>query len=221
MDTQTPSPERRSFLARLNAGAASLAALAMGGVAMAQVKSSPAPRWEPTLHDKDGWMDEIPGKHRMVFDTTTLNGFRDALLWAGNFMLANRNDYGLENKDLAVIVVARHISTAYGFNNDMWAKYGASLAGQPPSADAQAKEPPKANPAAATLVSLATQGVQFAVCSMATRRLAGMIARSTGGSADAAFTELTANLIGNARLVPAGIVAVNRAQERGYSLATA
>jgi intracellular sulfur oxidation DsrE/DsrF family protein len=29
--------------------------------------------------------------------------------------------------------------------------------------------------------------------------------------------EMAANLIPNARLVPAGIVAVNRAQERGYS----
>jgi intracellular sulfur oxidation DsrE/DsrF family protein len=217
----TSSSERRSFLSRLNAGAASVAALAMGSVAMAQVKSSAAPRWEPTRHDKDDWMDQIPGKHRMVFDTSTLNGFRDALLWAGNFMLANRNDYGLENKDLAIIVVARHLSTSYGFNDGMWAKYGASLAGQPPSGDAQATEPPKANPTSTTLVSLSNQGVQFAVCSMATRRLAGVIARATGGSADAVFAELSANLIGNARLVPAGIVAVNRAQERGYSLATA
>ncbi len=48
-----------------------------------------------------------------------------------------------------------------------------------------------------------------------------MIARSTGGNTDAALAELSANLIGNARFVSAGIVAVNRAQERGYSLATA
>jgi hypothetical protein len=216
----TPASERRSFLSRLNAGAASIAALAMGSVAMAQVKSSPASRWEPTRHDKDDWMDQIPGKHRMVFDTTTLNGFRDALLWAGNFMLANGSGYGLENKDLAVIMVARHLSTSYGFNNDMWAKYGATLAGQP-SPDAKAAEPPKANPTATTLVALANQGVQFAVCSMATQRLAGMIARASGGNADAVFAELGANLIANARLVPAGIVAVNRAQERGYSLASA
>jgi intracellular sulfur oxidation DsrE/DsrF family protein len=220
MNKQTTSAsERRSFLSRLNAGAASVAALAMGSVAMAQVKSSPAPRWEPTRHDKDDWMDQIPGKHRMVFDTSTLNSFRDALLWAGNFMLANRNDYGVENKDLAVIVVARHLSTSYGFNDGMWAKYGASLAGQP--GDAQATEPPKVNPTAATLVALSNQGVQFAVCSMATRRLAGVIARATGGNADTVFAELSANLISNSRLVPAGIVAVNRAQERGYSLATA
>ena len=118
-------------------------------------------------------MDQIPGKHRLVFDTTSMDGFRDALVFASNFMLVNRNDYGLQNQDLALIVVARHISTSYGFNNDMWAKYGASLAGQPPSADAP---PPQANPSARSMTSLASQGVQFAVCAMATRRLAGTIA---------------------------------------------
>ena len=46
MSKQSPSSsERRSFLTRFNAGAASIAALAMGGVAMAQVKSAPAARF--------------------------------------------------------------------------------------------------------------------------------------------------------------------------------
>ena len=222
MNKQSPSSsERRSFLTRFNAGAAAIAALAVGGVARAQVKSAPAAPFEPARHAQDDWMDQVPGKHRLVIDTTSVEGFRDALLYANNFMLANRNDYGLQNQDMAVIVVARHISTGYGYNNDMWAKYGASLSGQAPAADGKAKEPPKANPSAATLASLANQGVQFAVCSMATRRLAGMIARASGGTADAALAELSANLVSNARLVPAGIVAVNRAQERGYSQVTA
>jgi hypothetical protein len=45
----------------------------------------------------------------------------------------------------------------------------------------------------------------------------------SGGTpnADAIYNELTTNLVSNARMVPAGIVAVNRAQERGYSLASA
>jgi intracellular sulfur oxidation DsrE/DsrF family protein len=222
MSKQSPSsPERRSFFSRFNAGAASLAALAIGGVAMAQQKSAAPASWEPAHHDKDDWMDSLPGKHRMVIDTTSADGFRNALLFAGNFMQANRDDYGLQNQDLAIIVVARHISTAYGYNNDMWAKYGASLAGQPASADAPAKEPPKANPSAASLVTLSNQGVQFAVCSMATRRLAGVIARAVGGNTDAVNSELIANLVSNGRMVPAGIVAVNRAQERGYSLVSA
>ena len=121
MSGQTPSsPERRSFFSRFNAGVASLAALAIGGVAMAQQKSAAPARWEPARHDKDDWMDALPGKHRLVIDTTSVDGFRNALLYASNCILANRDDYGLQNQDLAVIVVARHISTAYGCNNDMW-----------------------------------------------------------------------------------------------------
>lgn len=214
MSKQPPSsPERRSFLTRFNAGAASIAALAVGGVAMAQVKSAPVARWEPARHDKDDWMDQIPGKHRLVFDTTSPEGFQNALLFASNFLLANRNDYGLQNQDMAIIVVARHISTGYGYNDAMWAKYGATLAGP--------EKQLKANPTTESLMSLVNQGVQFAVCSMATRRLAGMIARAAGGNADAVNTELAANLVSNGRLVPAGIVAVSRAQERGYSLVSA
>src|SRR5437762_1725174 len=141
------SPERRSFFTAFNAGVTSLAALALGGVAMAKPKS--AARWEPARHDKDDWMDSLAGKHRMVIDTTSADGFRNGLLFASNFILANHNDYGLQNQDLAIIVVARHLSTGYAFNNDMWAKYGGSLTSEPASADPQAKAP-KANPSAAS-----------------------------------------------------------------------
>jgi len=45
-----------------------------------------------------------------------------------------------------------------------------------------------------------------------------MIANATGGKADDVYNEIAANLIGQARFVPAGIIAVNRAQEYGYSI---
>src|ERR1051325_7911253 len=110
-DSQTPSQtpsersserrsERRSFLTRFNAGTASIAALAVGGRAIAQVKPTPAGRFEPARHDKDDWLDQIPGKHRLVVDTTSPDAFRDGLLFASNFILANRNDYGLQDRDL-------------------------------------------------------------------------------------------------------------------------
>ncbi len=56
-----------------------------------------------------------------------------------------------------------------------------------------------------------------AVCQMASRGLAGSIAGSTGGNTDAVYNELVANVLTNSHMAPAGIVAVNRAQERGYS----
>lgn len=213
-----PLTERRSFLTRCNAGAAAIAALALGGRAVAQEKSAGS-KWEPARHDQDNWMDEIPGKHRLVFDAVSDEALGNAILFGSNFIVANRNDYGLKSSDLAIIIVVRHRATGFGFNDAMWAKYGAhmgALSGTEPA--------PKVNPhnrGGMSLDSLSKQSVKFAVCAMATRRIAGVAAQATGGSADAIDAELIANLAPGARMVSAGIVAVNRAQERGYSLVTA
>jgi hypothetical protein len=45
------------------------------------------------------------------------------------------------------------------------------------------------------------------------------IARSGSAKVSAERKEMTASMIGNAHFVAAGIIAVNRAQERGYSIA--
>jgi hypothetical protein len=52
---------------------------------------------------------------------------------------------------------------------------------------------------------------------MATRLCASGIAKQTGGAADDVFKELVAGMIPNSHVVAAGIVAVSRAQERGYT----
>jgi intracellular sulfur oxidation DsrE/DsrF family protein len=72
-----------------------------------------------------------------------------------------------------------------------------------------------------TADSLAKLGLQFAVCSVATRAAARAISEAGGGDIEVVYKELTSNLVPNAHMVPAGIVAVNRAQERGYSLVSA
>jgi len=232
MSRQSPSsPERRSFLGRLNAGAASLAAMAFGGVAMAQQKSTAAAaRWEPARHEKDDWFDQLPGKHRLVFDTTSFDGLANAILFANNFIRVNRADYGLQSSDLAVVIVVRHRSTPFGYSDAMWAKYSMPIATRSKVEDPKSKQAPKINifnsgdyaellpNRDTTLDSLFKQGLQLAVCGTSTRGYAGAIAQAVGGDANAIFSELTSNLVSNARMVPAGIVAVNRAQERGYSL---
>jgi intracellular sulfur oxidation DsrE/DsrF family protein len=101
----------------------------------------------------------------------------------------------------------------------MWAKYGSAFAGEM-KIDPGAQKAPTVNPANAgteTLDALGRQGAHFGVCAMATRRFAGIAARNGGGTADAIVEELGKNLIPNAHLTPAGIVAVGRAQERGYA----
>jgi intracellular sulfur oxidation DsrE/DsrF family protein len=231
MSEQSPSsPERRSFLTGLNTGAASLAALAVGSAAIAEAKPAAA-RWEPARHEKDDWLDKQPAKHRLVFDTTTPEGFGEALAFTDNYMRVNRNDYGLQNSDLAVVIVVRHRSVVFGYSDAIWAKYGMAMAGMAKFEDPKSKQAPKTNlfnsadygpgltNLGVTLDSLFQQGVQLAVCSVATRAVARAIAKAAGGDPDAINNELTTNLMNNSRMVPAGIVAVNRAQERGYSLA--
>jgi intracellular sulfur oxidation DsrE/DsrF family protein len=213
-----PSEERRSFLTSLNARVVALAAMAAGGVAIAQGKSKTPARWEPARHEKDDWLDALPGKHRLIFDTTTAEGFGEALAFAGNFMRVNQSEYGLHDGDLAVIIVARHSSTMLGYNDAIWAKYGAA---QTRVKNPKTNQAPTVNIYRSSLESLFERGVQLAVCSSATHAIVDRLAPAVGGSAEAIYAEFIANLMPNSRLVPAGIVAVNRAQERGYSLVRA
>ena len=202
---------RRSFLTRVGAGAfAGTAVQAAGGP------------WQPARHATDDWMDHLPGSHRLVFDTTTADGLASATQWAGNFFTASKAGYGLEDGDTAMIVVVRHRSTAYGFNDAIWTKYRTQLT---ESLDDSAGKPAPAaggrTPRPAAIPSLTKRGVHVAICQMATRRIAGELAAKTGGKTDDIFAEISANLVGNGHFAAAGIVAVNRAQERGYTLVTA
>lgn len=225
--TDQPKPERRSFLKSLK-----ISGLALGSAAAALGQSKAPTRFEPARHDQDDWLEKAV-KHRLVFDSTTPDGFGEALAFAGNYMRVNHADYGLEDADLSVIIVARHRATPFAYNDAMWAKYGEAMAKQLKYEDPRTHGAPKINvymasdygellPSHGTPVdSLTKRGLQLAVCSTATRAFAGTIAKATGGKTDDVNKELIANLLSNARMVPAGIVAVSRAQERGYTLVKA
>src|SRR4029078_3387138 len=101
---------RRSFLAKLGAGMTVLGP-ASAATRTAAAQSTDNAKWQAVRHAQDDWFDQIPGKHRLVFDTTEPNGPNSALLYATNYYLANQSGYGLQNADLAVVVIARHFST--------------------------------------------------------------------------------------------------------------
>ena len=228
-----PSPlERRSFLTRLSAGVTAFAVTFTAGSGGTRAQSRPIARWQPERHEKDDWLDQLPGKHRMVFDTTKPDGFGEAIAFASNFIRVNQTDYAVPSNELAIIIVARSRSTPFAYNDAMWEKYGVPLAARASFTDPKTRQAPKLNvyksaeygdqlpTRGTTLDSLLKQGAQLAVCQLATRGFAGAIADAVGGKTDTIYEELVANIVSNARMVPAGIVAVNRAQERGYSLVT-
>ena len=233
MSTTSHAQERRSFLSRLAAGAAMVGATVVRGEsAQAQSRAAAGP-WRPARHAQDDWLDQIPGAHRFIFDTTSPQGLGNALLYANNFFIANQAGYGLGNADAAVVIVVRHNSTPFAYSDAMWAKYGGPIGDAAAGFDdPKTKARPDVNiynstsylgalpNNGVTLDALIGRGVHFAVCQMATRRFAGAIAAAKGTNADQVFKELTSNVIRNSHMVPAGIVAVNRAQERGYAFAS-
>ena len=222
----TPS-ERRSFLNRLHAGAAVLAGLALGRAAQAQspAQTKAPAKFEAPRYDKDDWLD-MPGKHRFLLDTNKAEGVGNALLWGSNYIRTSQTEYGLQPSDLAAIVVVRHRSVSFGYNDAMWAKYGAIISKQLNFEDPKTHEAPKTNvfnygeegSPRGTFESMAKAGVQVAVCATATRGLAGALARATGSEVEAVFKELTSNLVKNGRMVTAGIMTVSRASEHGYTV---
>ena len=199
---------RRAILTGLGAVAT---AGAMGVRARAQ--ASPAP-FTPVLHSLDDWMSAMSGKHRVVFDVTSPTGLPDVIRFVGNYTTGHKNGYEVDESDLARIVCFRHGATVYGYGDFMWSKYGKML-------DSRATPPPTANPFNSgermQLSDLAKRGVQFMVCGTASRNRSVQLA-GPGGDAEAVFKEMLANLIPNARMMPAGVVGVAHAQERGFAV---
>ena len=159
----------------------------------------------------------------MMFDSTTPDAFGGALMYASNFYFSNKDGYGLQDSDLAVLIVARHNSTPFAFNHAIWKKYGATISRLSNFKDPATKEAPVQNVymANGSLDGLVKRGARLAVCQMATREIAGSIAVDAGLDEQTVFNEISMNLVPNSHLVPAGIVAVNRAQERGYAFVNA
>jgi intracellular sulfur oxidation DsrE/DsrF family protein len=236
MRPEQPRLPRRSFLSRFGAGMAAFGAALGAGAASPQAQSPAGSRpassvAAPPRHAIDDWFDAPSARHRMYFDTTTPEACGQAMFFANNVFTASRSAYSLADAETAVILAVRHRSTAFGYDDEMWKKYGAALAERaqfklPKSGTVPTTNVYLASGAAEGLLNasvtwgaLSERGVRLAVCQMATRANAGLIAQKTGAKADDIYQELAAHLVPNAHLVPAGIVALSRAQERGYTFA--
>jgi hypothetical protein len=216
------SVARRLFLARLGAGAS---------VVGATIAPHPL-RWRRSRRTRPGVPLATPktiGSTKSpasTASTTSTDGMASALRFADNYYVASGDAYGLKESDLAVLIVARHKSTPFGYNDFIWAKYAKQLAELGQYTDPKTDEAPNVNiyarpgdasNQAGRLDGLIKRGARVVACQMSSREIASSIAKATGGDADVILKEIGANLVGNGRFVPAGIVAVNRAQEYGYS----
>jgi intracellular sulfur oxidation DsrE/DsrF family protein len=213
-------------------GRRGLFAVASAGAVLAAARpaaAAPSSDWRATPEPQDAWM-ELPGRHRMVFDASTADGADKAIDFSTTFYAANKEGYGLKDGDLGVIVILRHFATPFAFGDATWARWGGEFAKVISYQDPKTKAAPARNTllvsdskdpdeAKASFTGLATRGAHFAVCGMATKFIAKKLANNDEAKAKAIHAELVADMIRNAHMVPAGIVALNRAQEHGYAVA--
>jgi intracellular sulfur oxidation DsrE/DsrF family protein len=182
---------------------------------------------------KDAWLDKPGTRHRLVADTSTVVAAEAALSYVDSFYAANESGYDLAAEALGVVIVLRHLSTPFGYNDKIWSKYGAAIAEKLKLSGQLAIRATHVNPLLSaatpeiaadkgggeddpTLASLAAKGTRFAVCAAATTQIAKLLAK--GNNAATIEEELKANLIPGGVLMASGVVAVNRAQEHGYAL---
>jgi len=202
-----------------NMGVAAVAGVAASAASVsAQTPQGPA-AFQPARHAKDAWLAELGGAHRVFVDSSTDAGGANALRFANNIIKAHTDEYEGKPEDYALVVCFRHGSTPYGYNDAIWEKYGAIFR-------RNANPAPTSNPMNVrtgangdnSIPDSVSNGVQFAICNRATRKFSMALAAATGQSAEDVYAELIANGIPNSRFGPAGVVAVTRAQEYGYSL---
>jgi intracellular sulfur oxidation DsrE/DsrF family protein len=208
----SPTPDaviRRSFLARLaTAGSALAAVVALPSTSAAQSSRGPT-------HPADAWLDDLKGQHKNIFDCTSVETGPTGWTFARNFLTANTGPiYQLKDADVNAIVCVRHLASVFGFNDAMWTKY---KLGESQKVN-EGGVPAVRNPHTTTANDLAKRGVIVAVCGMATTRIARTVAADTGLNAADVEADLRANLVTpTARVVAAGVIVTNRAQEKGFT----
>lgn len=215
-DTAVP---RRGFLGRLAVGSAAFTAAFGAGAALPRVAEA-----LPFADDMDNWFGGMKGTYKAIYDCTSAAGSPDGVFFAHNLLKYSAAKLGTKETDNSIVVCFRHFATPFGYNDAMWAKYP-TMATMLKADDPKTKKPAVRNwllhelvedEALANIPGVRGRGVQFAVCGAATEFIAKVLADKKGDPKKIE-AELAANLIPGARMAPAGVVAVQRAQKAGFA----
>lgn len=205
---------RRAFLTQVGAG--TLALLGAPALLSAESILTASP-----MDDK--WLDNLKGRYRQYYDATSANsGF--ALAYAMNWMDTMKSAYAVKDADLNAVIGFRHFSIPLAYTDAIWAKYKLGEFAQitDPATKAPATRNIFFNSKEGDLMfpdmainKLQPRGVTFVVCNVAHTVVSGMLGQKLGMTADAAKAEWEKGLIPGFTLVPSGVLAAHRAQEKG------
>jgi len=210
---------RRGFLGKL----AAAAALGVTGLTPLRLEGQPEPRRESgTDPSFEAWLNRIPGKkHRMVFDAPEVNGGMP-VVWPRVWLSSNNDNYGTTDAENSAVIVLRHSAIPLAMLDAMWAKYklgevfklNDASTSAPAVHNIFAKELPLPLPGTG-MEALLAKGAQFGVCNVAITIYSGAVAKTMNLDAAAVKQDWIANLLPGVQVVPSGVLAVSRSQEKG------
>ncbi len=227
MDPFAPTA-RRGFLTRL-AGAA--AAVGIGGTLPRPLSAEPM---RPLQSTKDAWLDKMTGAHRCLFDFPQ-HGGGVPLIHMFNYLNTYATVYGTKPGEVNAIGIFYFLgptsSIPLAFNDAAWTKYklGEYLNLEDPKTKAPAGRnmfyaPQPGDPvlfggqfAPASIANLQKMGATFLLCNNAFQEFVKQLSEKGMGSAADINKDLLANSLPGVILVPAAVIAIEKAQQKGIA----
>jgi len=218
MDTQSKTP-RRAFIGKLAGTTIGLPAL------LSSIPSEAEPfnlnTYAPV--DADEWFKKVKGKHKIVYDASEPhNGF--PVIWSWAFYQTN-NQTNTPDSDMTAVVVFRHNAIPMAMKDELWAKYklGEVFKINDNNTKAAAIRNPFYVPQGADFPMAAIEGIKrqqergamFCVCDLALTVYSGFVASAAGLKPEDVKADWVAGLHPGIQVVPSGVWAIGRAQEKG------
>jgi intracellular sulfur oxidation DsrE/DsrF family protein len=229
-NNEKPTSDRREFLGSIATGAAALGMATLGVAIPADVSAEALAKEEANevpQQEVESWFDKIKGKHKMVFDVTKPHEIFP-FAWPRVFLNSNIAT-GTPEKECGIVVVLRHNAIGYAFEDRLWEKYkfGDMFGANDPATKASALRNPFSNPKegeykvpgvgviAIGIKELQASGVLCCVCNTAMIKTAAVLGAGMNMDPTEIRKDLMAGLIPGIQVVPSGVWAIGRAQERG------
>ncbi|MBA2498626.1 MAG: twin-arginine translocation signal domain-containing protein [Chitinophagaceae bacterium] len=226
MDTNefNQGTNRRNFLGTIATGAAAISISSIAPTINAfggETKSIPSVNEDP-----EEMFKKITGKHRVVFDVTQPHEIYP-FAWPRVFLITNEMT-GTQAKDSSVVVVLRHTAIGYAMDDSVWTKYnlGEVFKANDPQTGKPALRNPFWKPKAGDFVvpglgevmiginHLQESGVLFCVCEMAITVYSAAIAAGKKLEPAVVKKDFVDSLLPGIQVVPSGVWALGRAQEK-------
>lgn len=212
----THPPFSRTRLARLPLALAMLGALAALGASRAPDAGAVVPSTD--------WLDALDAPHRMLFDTPAPND-GIPLVHTLNYM-NSWNAEGAPDADIDAVVTLYGATTFHGLDDAMWAKYdlGEVMGERDLDGVAFRTNPWRVAPIfdgatlpPAGIESLSARGATFIMCNNALTFFAAKVAAARGLDTETVYADMKVHILPEVTLVPAMVVALDRAQQAGLS----